>query len=263
MEHVIGFFGGDSHTGTTIIAWSFAERLSAHGKRVLLIFGSGNDDRILLSGDNGQSIDNLKAMVRSGRVERDDVLASTIKRNRLVILPGIKNILGTDYFLENTFQMLLASLDGEFDAVVIDGGSDPRLGLTISALHASRDRYFVVTQEAKALHRYLQKQKQLLAPFGLEGRIIVNQYRRDPSLYLKKDISRMLGADVFTVVPYVEGGWQAEMEGKHLLHFAGFARSVEELVRTYTEDEKKVRKWKRPFVLSHICKSVWPNRWTK
>ena len=41
MKHVIGFFGGDSQVGTTMIAQSVAELLKERGKRVLLILGSG------------------------------------------------------------------------------------------------------------------------------------------------------------------------------------------------------------------------------
>ncbi|MBR3756216.1 MAG: hypothetical protein IKK48_03810 [Firmicutes bacterium] len=245
MEKVVGFFGGDHQTGTTMIAWSFAERLSETGRRVLLLFCSGSNDQSFIAGENGQSIDNLKAALRSGRVEREDLFQCLEKRKGLWILPGTKNSLAAGYFLENTLQILLEGVDDTFDIVVVDGGSDLRLGLTISALNVCCYRYFVVTQQAKCIHRYLQKREYLLGPFGLDGQVILNQYRKDPSLLLRKDVCRILGLEKVTVVPFVEGGWQAEMDQKNLRGTPRFAKAVDGLVTAFTGEEKKVRKWKK------------------
>ena len=51
----------------------------------------------------------------------------------LWVLPPVRNPLAAKYFPENTHQILLAALDEKFDYVVIDGGDDANLGLTISA----------------------------------------------------------------------------------------------------------------------------------
>lgn len=250
MEHIIGFFGGDSQTGTTMMAWSFAERLADQGRKVLLVFGSGNDDQVFVLGKNGKSLDALKASIRSGQIEREDLFSCFEQRKQLWILPGTKNSLTAEYFLENTFQILLEKIEGDFEAVVIDGGSDFRLGLTISALNACTQRYFVLTQEAKCLHRYLQNKKRLLEPLGLEGMAVLNQYRKDPALFLKKDVCRMLGAEEMAIVPFVECGWQAEMEKKNLLQSPRYARAIDDLTSAFAafdDGEKKVQKWKKLF----------------
>ena len=247
MERVIGFFGGDSQTGTTMLAWSFAERLSEKGRRVLLIFGSGKDDRFFFDGGTGTSIDDLKAALRSGKVERDDVFACMEKRKSMWILPGTKNSLSAEYFLENTFQILLEELEADFDEVVIDGGSDLRLGLTISALHICSHRCFVITQQLKCLHRYIQNRGHLLKPLGIDGQVVLNQYRKDPSLFLKKDVCRMLGTETLIVIPFVEGGWQTEMERKNLLTIPKIAKGIEHLLEEFLGGEKKVKRWKKLF----------------
>lgn len=247
MEHVIGFFGGDHQTGTTMIAWSFAERLAGKGGRVLLILGSGKDDQSFVSAENGHCIDDLKAALRSGRVEKEDLFQCMEKRKELWILIGTKNSLSAEYFLENTFQILLEGIGDAFDTIVIDGGSDLRLGLTISALHVCSHRYFVVTQQPKCLHRYLENRNRFLQPLGLHGQMILNQYQKDPSLFLKKDICKMMDIEDVSVIPLVDGGWQVEMEKKNLLGFPRFVKAVDLLVRGFTKEEMKVKKWKKPF----------------
>ena len=84
-------------------------------------------------------------------------------------------------------------------------------------------------------------------PLGLHGQMILNQYQKDPSLFLKKDVRRMLGVEHISVIPYVDGGWQAEMEQKNLLRFPRFIKAVDMLVQNFTEGEVKVKKWKIPF----------------
>lgn len=247
MKEIIGFFGGDSQVGTTMIAWSFAERLSEQGQRVLLVFGSGCDDQALLPLEGVHSIDELKAGIRSGCVERDDLLQCLVKRKSLWVLPGIKNRLAAGQFLENTFEILMAGIKGDFDYVVIDGGSDVRIGLTVSALNTCTSRYFVVTQQPKVIHRYLRCRQQFLEPLALESRLILNQYRKDPALFLKGDISRLTGTDEVTIIPYIAEGWQAEMERKNLLSFSRFCRAIDELTASLIPQEKKEGKWRKRF----------------
>ncbi|MBR3785206.1 MAG: hypothetical protein IKJ77_02225 [Firmicutes bacterium] len=248
MEHVIGFFGGDSQTGTTMTAWSFAERLSAKGRRVLLIFGSGGDDQAVIPMENGRSIDDLKAFLRSGRVEREELFQCLEKKKELWMLHGTKNSLTAEYFMEDTFQILLADVELDFDDVVIDGGSDIRLGLTVSALNLCSDRFFVLTQQAKSLHRYMRRKQYFFDPLGFRGQVIVNRYRKDPALFLKKDLCRILGTEDVYVIPLVENGWQAELEQKNLLGAPRFAKAIEDLTAYYVDEEKKVKRWKRPFI---------------
>ncbi|MBR4019775.1 MAG: hypothetical protein IKI99_00515 [Firmicutes bacterium] len=248
MKDIIGFFGGDSQAGTTMIAWSFAEKLSEKEQRVLLVFGSGGDDQAVMPAESGHSIDALKASMRSGRVEREELMQCLEKKKQLWILPGIQNGLAAGQFLEDTFEILLKSIEEDFDYVVIDGGSDIRLGLTVSALNISTCRYYVVTQQSKTLHRYLRCRQQFLEPLGLRGRLILNKYRMDPALFLKKDVMRLTAEEPVAVIPYVNEGWQIEMEQKNLLLSSRVSREIERLTMPFVQEEKKERKWRKPFI---------------
>ena len=171
MKNIIGFFGGDSQVGTTMIATSVAECLSQRNRRVLLVCGSGKfgDGFVHLSGKH--SLDDLKAGIISGKVGEEDLMQTLEECRGLWILPPVRNPLAAKYFPENTHQILLAALDEKFDYVVIDGGDDANLGLTISALNLCHSRFFVVTQQNKGLQRYVQLQKNVLDAFkkGLDA----------------------------------------------------------------------------------------------
>lgn len=256
MKDIIGFFGGDTQVGTTMIAWAFAEQLSEKGLRVLLIFGSGSDDQSFVPTDRANSIDTLKASLRSGHIEREDLLQCLEKKKHLWILPGIHNSIAAGQFMEDTFEILLENFKEDFDYVVIDGGSDVRLGLTVSALDICNSRYFVVTQQSKSLHRYLQCRKLFLDPLGFSGNLILNKYKKDPALFLKSDVSKMTEAENLVVIPYMDEGWQAEMERRNLLFSSRFHRAIEELTATFVLDNKKEGRWKKHFKSKPFYKTV-------
>ena len=132
--------------------------------------------------------------------------------------------------------------------MIIDGGCDYHLGLTVSALNASDHRVFVTTQQAKSLARYGFWQNQILMPLELDGTLVVNKYVKDPALFLKADILRMCQAQDAVLIPYVEYGWQAEMEGNTLLSYRGFYRGMEKLLAWIEPAWKQEGRWKRNLV---------------
>lgn len=245
MKQVIGIFGGDSQVGTTMIAQSLAELLSKRDEKVLLILGSGKYGDQTWNVGTTKSLDDLKAGIRSGNVEREELLQALEKRKDLWILPGVRNPLMAKYYPENTYQVLLQGIVDDFDYVIIDGGSDCHLGLTISALNDSDTRIYITTQQAKVISRFVFLQKQVLVPLQFQGTLVVNKYVKDPALYLKADILRMCETKGAILIPYVEYGWQAEMEGASLLSYRGFYRGIEELAAAIIPQWKKESRWKR------------------
>ncbi len=243
MENVIGFFGGDSQVGTTMIAQSVAECLSRKNKRVLLVCGSGKlgDGFMSLSGKH--SLDDLKASVISGRIGEEDLMQNVEEFRGLWVLPAVKNPLTAKYFPENTYQILLAAVNEQFDYVLIDGGDDVNLGLTVSAMNSCRERFFVITQQNKALQRYAQLRKDVLVPLGLSGELIINKFQRDPSLFRMQEILGLCEAESAFRVPYVEYGWQAEMEGRTLCRFHRFQKAVEVIAARFEPDPEGRRPW--------------------
>ena len=245
MKKVVGFFGGDAQVGTSMIAQSFAEMLASRGKKVLLVLGSGKyGDTAFLTGSE-HSLDDVKAAIRSGNIEREELLQNLEKKKGVWVIPGVRNPFLTKYFPENSCQVLLEPVKDDFDYAVIDGGCDYHLGLVISALNVSDCRFYITTQQAKSIARFGFCQKQIFRPLNLPGHLVVNKYMKDPALFLKADVLKFCEAADGGVIPYIEYGWQAEMEGSTLLQYRPFYKAIEKLLHIVEPEGKKERKWKR------------------
>ena len=248
MEKVLGFFGGDHQVGATMVAQSFAEVLQQRGKKVLYLMGSGKFGEEFLPLSGKHSIDDLKASVRSGRVTAEDFYQNLEQIRGLWVLPGVRNQLTAGYFTENTFEVLLSEVSEDFDYVVIDGGSDANLGITISALNTADHRFFVTTQQSKSIRRMILLQKNIVQPLERMGDLVINKYLKDPALLLKSDILSLCEIEEAFTVPYVEYGWQAEMENKSLLRYGRFAKGIEVLADVFAPGSQKEGRWKRHFL---------------
>ena len=245
MNQVIGFFGGDSQTGTTMVAWSFAEALAAHGCRVLMVFGSGNDDGGFLGHKSKYSIDDLQAAFINGHLDQDELMQCLEKKKNLWQLSGTRNSLETGHFPGNTFDILMKAAGNIFDYVVIDGGSSVRDGLTVSALDKCQHRYFVITQQPKAIHRYLQNKKRVYAALDIQGVLIINKYIGDPALLLARDIEKMVKEEGAITIPYIHYAMEAEIEGKNLLAFPQPGKVIKRMAADFLPEKKKEKKWKK------------------
>ena len=248
MKKVIGFFGGDSQVGTTMIAQSMAELLQQRGQRVLYIMGSGKFGDEFFSLEGRHSIDDLKAGVRSGRVTLEDLFQNLEECRGLWVLPAVRNPLTARYFTENTYEILLAEAASEFDYTVIDGGCDAALGMTIAAMNTSDHRFFVTTQQSKSIRRLVLQQKNVVQPLKLQGTLIINQYLKDPGLLMKGDILALCEMEEAYTIPYVEYGWQAEMEGRSLLRYGKFAKAAGVLADLFEAKGQKEGLWKKRFL---------------
>lgn len=231
-----------------MIAQSLAELLQQRGQKVLYIMGSGKFGCEFFNLDGRHSIDDLKAAVRSGRVSSEDFLQNLEEIKGLWVLPAVRNPLSAKYFTENSYEIMLAEVQNEFDYTLIDSGSDPDLGLTISAVNTADDRFFVTTQQSKSIRRLLLLQKNVMMPLQKEGRLIINKYMKDPGLLLKGDVLTLCEMEEAFTVPYVEYGWQAEMESKSLLRYGKFARAMTALADLYEPENRKDGLWKRHFL---------------
>lgn len=231
-----------------MVAQSFAEVLQQRGKKVLYLMGSGKFGEEFLPLSGKHSIDDLKASVRSGRVTAEDFYQNLEQIRGLWVLPGVRNQLTAGYFTENTFEVLLSEVSEDFDYVVIDGGSDANLGITISALNTADHRFFVTTQQSKSIRRMILLQKNIVQPLERMGDLVINKYLKDPALLLKSDILSLCEIEEAFTVPYVEYGWQAEMENKSLLRYGRFAKGIEVLADVFAPGSQKEGRWKRHFL---------------
>ncbi len=248
MKKIIGFFGGDGQVGTTMAAQSLAELLQQRGQRVLYIMGSGKFGDEFLNLEGRHSIDDLKAAVRSGRVSGEELFQNLEEIKGLWVLPAVRNPLTARYFPENTYEVLLAGVFDEFDYVVIDSGCDAELGLFISAVNTADYRFFVTTQQSKSLRRLVLLMKNVMQPLQKEGSLIICKYMKDPGLLLKRDVLTLCEMEEAFTVPYVEYGWQAEMESKSLLRYGKFYKAMAVLADIFEQEGQKEGLWKKRFL---------------
>lgn len=225
MSRIIVFFGGDSKTGVTMVSRSVAECLGRQRSRVLLLECGGKLEGPFY-GNNLKGIDSLKADILSGKASYDDIRQAVEDKKDYSVIRGVRNPYGAKYFPENTIDLICAAAGKDHRHIVIDGGSDIDLGLSVSALNRADRRYYILTQQRNVIARYLYLQKEVLSPLGLTGSIIINKFLKEPSLYRKSEMEQLCKSKGAFTVPYIEYGWQAEAEGKTLMNFPKFAKKI-------------------------------------
>lgn len=248
MKRIIGFFGGDAQVGTTMLSQSLAEVLQQRNQKVLYIMGSGKFGDEFFNLEGRHSIDDLKASVRSGKVSAEELFQNLEEVKGLWVLPAVRNPLTSKYFTENTYEVLLAEVMDEFDYTVIDSGCDVGLGLFISAVNTADARFFVTTQQSKSLRRLVLLMKNVMEPLEKQGSLIINKYMKDPALLLKGDVLTLSEMEDAFTVPYVEYGWQAEMESRSLLRYGKFSKGIAELADLFEAESQKEGLWKKHFL---------------
>lgn len=243
MRKVIVFFGGDSQVGTSMIARSLAEELANRGGKVLFVLSSGKLDKEIKS-QNSASIDNLKAGICSQSLKESDINMNIVHVGNLDFIPGVKNPYMVKYFPENTINVLSQNLKEKYDFMIIDGGDNPDIGLNISALVDSDDVYFVVTQREKTLRRFNYIRENVLNPLDVTGKIIINMYMKGKALYSEGEIEKICKMERILQIPFIEYGWEVEMEGKTLMGYERFKRQIKSLADNYIDGEERNNKWK-------------------
>lgn len=244
MKKIVGFFGADSQVGTTMTALATAESLRNAGYKILFISGSGKLGGEFISGEGG-SIDDIKAGVSSGRVTAEDLVQTIEEIKGLHIIRTVRNTYTAKYFPENTFQVMLEGLHDKYDYVIIDGGENANIGLMISALVVSSHRYFVTTQQRKSAERFAEFRNSVAEPLGIDGKVIINKYIRNPTFFMKSDISILSGENRSFTIPYIEYGWQSEMENRTMMQFPKFASAINKIRDDITGFERKEENGKR------------------
>ena len=88
--------------------------------------------------------------------------------------------------------------------------------MTVSAINVSEEIFFVLTQQMKAVLRFVDTDEKVIRPLGLKLRIVLNRYRRDLSLLSASDVEKMIGRKVQFTIGEISSSWQQEVQGKTL-----------------------------------------------
>ena len=86
----------------------------------------------------------------------------------------------------------------------------------------------------------------------------MNQYQKAASLASSGEISRFTGYAVGGVIPFVNYGWQAELEHCTLMGNGRYARSVRQLAAQFGREEGRTgrRKEKRGWIGNLISRNI-------
>lgn len=225
----IGFFSGSAASGSTMLAVSTSKLLVAMGKRVLHIFSGISSMYSYLEKNNAGSLDDIKSSL-IGRCLTEEELRATAKTvEGMELIASNKSFLMANTFPVDSFDQILKSSNG-FDYVIVDGGSDFRTALTVSALCHCDKKVVSITQEPNSISNFKELDSDVLCNFG-EIVLLINKYIRDKSLYSKDDIAYLLKREVSCVIPYSQFGSYAQIERKTLTGEKRYRRAVENFIK--------------------------------
>lgn len=231
MSHIISFLGGDSQVGTSMISQSVAEALYRQRRKVLFISGSGKYGNDFLNCNSEKSIDKVRANIISGRLKGNELAQLSERRQEFNLIGGTMHPLHYSDFPENTFQILLGEAEDMFEYVVIDGGDGTELNLSKSAVDTAESVYIVITQQPKSIKRFQLLKEHCLQGIEEKSKILLNKYLKDPSLMTWKEVEKLCGQNLEVVIPYMEYGWQAEMERRTLMNYKKYAKQIIKLTK--------------------------------
>lgn len=251
MSKTIGFISGDHGVGTTMISQSVAEIISKRGASVLLVMSSGDYGCDFFTNKDSRSIDNLKSGIITGSLSYEEVKQQLVEVDGIMILPTVSNEYTATYYPENTADILSKTCEGIFEYIIFDVGCNFNLGLTISAIICSEKKYIVVTQQEKTIRRYLSVAEKIFKTLDVKGELIINKYISNISLLSCSEMRKIMEVDKYMTVPYLEYGWQAEIEKKTLTSYPKFEKAIE-LIADDVTGEVPMRKWKKSLIWKHI-----------
>lgn len=217
-NNIVVFFGADDKVGTTMICQTVAEIIAKYSdKKVFLGFFNGYPGVDYVKGKTPGNIDQIKAKLLDKLLSINDIIAECKQTDNLYILEGVNNfVYRSDYGIEDV-ELLLKIISENFDAVIIDAGSNIELALSFGSLISTKNRYLVTTPQKKAYNNF-----QLIYPV-LE-KLDINKFSLIINMYLPDfgkafEVADKYNFNLACVLPYLDNGWQAEYENSTLYSY--------------------------------------------
>lgn len=238
MKKCVVFYGGDSQTGTTMVAVSAAELLAGTGKRILLIGASSHPVDLWLPRSAASSLDDLYPALKEGTLTADEIRRTVMTARGVDILSGTGSGYGGK-FGTGDLETVCSLIREDYDWILVDGGCGPADGLTMAALQCGQKAILVLTQQEKCLQRFEAKISGLERVLPPEQLYVVNKFNDSGAFYTEKELAERLGCGSGTVetIAFVPFGWQAEMDRVPLLNHRKFRRDMEKVTGWIEEDE--------------------------
>lgn len=221
IHNLFTFHGADHKVGTTMIAQSIAEIITAYnpGLKVLLIAMNGRESAEYFR-EAPSGIDTLKFHIDNRMITGEDFLKTCTHKGNFYIMAGISNEIEARYYHPDMAKHLLEEVSPEFDLIIADSGNDLDNGLAAGALAESGEVLFITTQQESSVRRYERKRK-LLDDLGVEiSLFLVNKYYEQDPYGLSYLASRMgTGKDRFRKIDSAGYSRQAEIDYRTLMEY--------------------------------------------
>jgi len=231
MKKTVIFAGGDTQTGTTMLAMAAAEELAKEGMSVLCLRAGAWTGTEFLSENTVSAGEEVLAGLMAENLSAKELQQAVGVNRGVDILPGIRRGRNGWYFLQEDLETICCLAETLWDWVIIDLGSVQCCRYTLDILALAGQIYMVVTQQEKTIERF-RKWSAMQNGIQWENvRFLLNKYTDAGSFPTVEDMAERLQCrppEILTV-PYVPYGWQAEAERTTLLNFRRFRKAVRNL----------------------------------
>jgi len=226
----IVFYGGDSQTGTTMVALSVGQLLAERDWRILYIDASGHPGSDFLPRHGMMFLEELSSAAEDGRLEWKELQRWILPCRGMEMIPGVRSFSGADRLGERELSAICRAAEGRYDMILIDGGCGTN-ALSRAALKQAEAAVVVATQQEKILQRM---EGRLAAGGGRlpeKSLLAVNRYHNGSAFYTAPEMAEKLGWGERPVIriPFAGYGMQAEQDRATLLKHRAFRKGAEEV----------------------------------
>ena len=219
MSQVVVFHGSGHRAGCTMAAQSVAELIAREKKELTVLFAALNGRTSSeFMNESAVTIDEFKIRLKSGIGVDKNVLSPDRKTGNLYIIAGIEKEEEARSFVPDMAEVLLSSLQGKFDLIIVDSGSELDSGLAFGALRANSIKYLVFEQAESSIRRY-EKMNDMYGKLNIEfDKFILSKYIEDDPLTVNYMSSRLsINKSLFFCVAHDDRGRISEIEHRTLL----------------------------------------------
>ena len=239
------FWGAGQGAGVEMLSTSIAQVLSGiTGKDTALLILNGDEGISYINPESAtHGLSDIKDKLKNNILSGEELKNTCIKRRKLYILPGEKDIYSVRYYHPDDIEKLISLSLEVFDVVLINCGSVVN-GMNISALNSASFKYLITTQSDKYYRNFKRLKDQIFSNLGINASdfsLIINKYIDSDGLLNEIDIARNYGMYLIGTVPHLdyEVGLAAERDRKTLTDYSSkYGDSIKAVAHFIAKDLK-------------------------
>ncbi len=231
MKKTVIFAGGDTQTGTTMLAMAAAEELVKEGMSVLYLRAGAWTGTEFLSENTMSAGEEVLAGLMAENLSAQELQQAVGVNRGVDVLTGIRRGRSGWYFLQEDLEAICSLAETLWDWVIVDTGCVQWSGYGMDVSSLAGQVYIVVTQQEKTIERFRNwKSLQNGEPWK-NVQFLLNKYNDAGTFPDVEDMAELLqcSRSAILTVPYVPYGWQAEAERTTLLNFRRYRKAVRNL----------------------------------